>query len=97
MIIDRLIDRLLTDGVTEHELERAKNKYEAQYTYSNVHFARRAATLAMAVMHDEKPGDAVKAYRSLTPAEIEDTAHTVLNPRHACTLIYRPIFENEKN
>lgn len=89
--IDRLIDHLVTNGVTDHEVERAKNKYEAQYTYSNIHFARRASTLALAVMHGEEPGDTVRTYRSITRGEIEETARTLFIPDNACTLIYRPI------
>ena len=89
--IDRLTGLLVSDGVTAHEVERAKNKYEAQYTYSNVHFARRASTLAMAVMHGEKLGDAVDAYRSLTGSEIESTACAILTPERSATVIYRPI------
>ncbi len=88
--IDRLIETLCRDGVTTHEVERAKNKYESQYTYSNIHFARRAQTLATALMHNETPGDTVKTYRSLTPEIIDNTARTIFNPSRSSTIIYCP-------
>lgn len=88
--IDGELQRLVDDGVTEHELQRAKNKYESQQLFNNLHYASRANNLAMAMMHGEQPGDNVSAYRALTTADINDTARRILDPARRLTLTYRP-------
>lgn len=88
--IDRELERLVTDGVTEHELERAKNKFESQHTFGNLHYVNVAGTLAMEAMHEEKPGDSVVSYRALTKTDIDTHARMILNPSRRMTLIYRP-------
>lgn len=86
--IDREIGLLTRDGVTPYELERAANKYEANYNNSNIHYARVGLNLAMAVMHGEQPGETVKKYRNLTPDIVNDTARQVLSPERKMTLSY---------
>lgn len=88
--IDSELRLLVADGVTGHELERAKNKYESQHTFNNLHYANRANTLAMAMMHKELPGDNVAAYRALTVDDLNATASGIFLPDHRLTLIYRP-------
>lgn len=90
--IDRQLRLLVDDGVTEHELQRAKNKYESQHTFNNLHYANRANALAMAVMHNEKPDGHIELYRSLTTAALNDTARSILSPDRRLTLIYRPLY-----
>ena len=45
---------------------------------------------AMAEMHGEDINEIVPAYRRVTTAMIATTARRVIDPAHACTLIYRP-------
>lgn len=88
--IDNELSRLTDSGVTPHEVERAVNKFESSNLFSNLHFAQRAQTLAMDVMHGEKYGDKIRAYRTITPDEVADTARDILSPEKKMTLIYRP-------
>lgn len=88
--IDRELAALVGHGVSAHELERAKNKFESQYTFGNLHYANVAGTLALETMHGERPGDSVAAYRSLTVGEIDRYARAILDPSRRLTLIYRP-------
>lgn len=92
-LIDEELGRFsMSDGcVTPHELERAKNKYESQYTFGMLHYAQRAATIAMAVMHGEQPGDTVKAYRSLSPGFVNDVAVSMFDLMPRFELVYRPV------
>ncbi|MCM1448793.1 MAG: insulinase family protein [Clostridiales bacterium] len=93
-LIDGELHRILTEGgrVTAYELERAKNKYESQYTFGMLHYAQRASVIAQAVMHGEQVGDTVKAYRSLTVDDINDTAARMFAPvTPRVELIYRPV------
>lgn len=90
---DRLSYRLAEarpDGVTPYEVERAINRFASDFTFSSLSYLQRAQALAMAEMHGEDINEIVPAYRRVTTAMIATTARRVLNPRHACTLIYRP-------
>ncbi len=89
--IGRELDRLIDSGVTGHELERAKNKFESQYTFGNLHYANIAGNLALETMHGERPGASVAAYRALTKTDVDRYARTILDSSRRMTLIYRPI------
>lgn len=78
------------DGVTPYEVERSINRFASDFTFSSLGYLQRAQSLAMAEMHGEDINDIVPAYRRVTTAMIATTARRVLDPHHACTLIYRP-------
>ena len=77
-------------GVTPYEVERAINRFASDFTFSSLSYLQRAQSLAMAEMHGEDINDIVPAYRRVTTAMIANTARRVIDPHHACTLIYRP-------
>lgn len=77
-------------GVTPYEVERAINRFASDFTFSSLSYLQRAQALAMAEMHGEDINEIVPAYRRVTTAMIANTARRVLDPTHACTLIYRP-------
>lgn len=77
-------------GVTPYEVERAINRFASDFTFSSLSYLQRAQALAMAEMHGEDINEIVPAYRRVTTAMIATTARRVINPAHACTLIYRP-------
>ena len=72
------------------EVERAINRFASDFTFSSLSYLQRAQTLAMAEMHGEDINDIVPAYRRVTTSSVVATARRVLDPCHACTLIYRP-------
>ena len=78
------------DGVTPYEVERAINRFASDFTFSSLSYLQRAQALAMAEMHGEDINEIVPAYRRVTTAMIATTARRVIDPAHACTLIYRP-------
>jgi len=87
--IEHELQTLVNEGITEHELERAKNKFESQKTFNDLHYANLANTLAIDTMHGEAPGDNVTAYRALTTADIATAARTIISPTRRLTLKYR--------
>ena len=54
-------------------------------------YLQRAQALAMAEMHGEDINEIVPSYRRVTTSSIVNTARRILDPRRACTLIYRPL------
>ena len=86
--IDSELNKLLADGVTEYELERAANKYESTHTFNNLHYARAGLNLAMACMHGEQPEDPVTKYRSLTPEAVNATARKLFKHHSRVILSY---------
>lgn len=86
--IDTEINKLISDGVSNYELERAANKYESTHTFNNLHYARTGVNLAMALMHGERPEDPVSKYRSLTPGFVSETARMLFNPDARVILSY---------
>ena len=86
--LDRLSYNLT--GVTPYEVERAINRFASDFTFSSLSYLQRAQALAMAEMHGEDINEIVPAYRRVTTAMIATTARRVIDPAHACTLIYRP-------
>ena len=78
------------DGVSPFEVERAINRFASDFTFSSLSYLQRAQALAMGEMHGEDINDIVPAYRRVTTSSVVATARRVLDPRHACTLIYRP-------
>ncbi|MDE6397002.1 MAG: insulinase family protein, partial [Muribaculaceae bacterium] len=57
---------LLRQPVSEHELQRLKNRQASMFVMSNMDYISRAQTIAMAEMHDETPGSQLRRYLSLT-------------------------------
>lgn len=78
-------------GVTPFEVERAINRFASDFTFSSMSYLQRAQALAMAEMHGEDINEIVPSYRRVTTSSIVNTARRILDPRRACTLIYRPL------
>lgn len=77
-------------GVTSFEVERAINRFASDFTFSSLSYLQRAQSLAIAEMHGEDINEIVPSYRRVTTASIVNTARRILDPNHACTLIYLP-------
>ena len=92
--INNLLGELAAEAPSGRELERCKNTVESDRTFSMLPLLQRAQTYAMAEMHSEAPGDALRRYRALTPAVVRDTAASLFRPERARTLIYRPAVTN---
>lgn len=76
--------------VSEYELERTKNRYESTFTMENVGLIWRAQNLAQAVYHGEDINDNVTRYRSITAAQIAQTARRLFLDHAPAIVICRP-------
>lgn len=77
-------------GITDRELTRAVNRYESNHQFSMLSYLTRAQELALSGMHGEDINSRVAAYRSVTTADVASATESIINPSHACTLIYLP-------
>lgn len=89
LIGDELRD-LARGPVAQSELDRALNRFEANFSFSNVHFLSRAQAIASYEIRDEDINDVVRLYRGLTPAALRQTASEIFNPERSSTLVYLP-------
>ena len=82
------IRRLTDEEVSEHELERALNRFESNLTFSHINYTSKCRDLAMAEIHGEDLNRQAALYRRITPADIRRVA-ALLQPRRSATLLYR--------
>lgn len=95
--VDSAIDLLLTkvnaltalDPVSEHELQRLKNRQSSMFVLGNLDYLSRAQTLASAEIHHLDPLDPLGAYLDLTVDDITRSANDIFCAHHA-TLITHP-------
>lgn len=89
--VQKEVDRLLWEGVTEAELQKVKNKTESMIAFEDMSLMNRANSLA----YYELLGDAqlmnteLDRYAAVTVSELLDRARQVLRPSHANILYYR--------
>ena len=82
------IEKLLADGVTEHELERAKNKSESERTFSLLRQGTRASEIAIAEHHGESIEALAARYRQTSVDTVNATARHIFSPEKCNKLIY---------
>lgn len=84
------IDRVLNEKITDYELDKVKNKYEASIVFGETSILNKAMNLG----YYEMLGDAatinteVDRYRSVTADDIVRTAAALLSENNASTLRY---------
>ncbi len=89
--VDREIALLVAEGVTDEELQKAKNKIESAVQFEDMALLSRAANLAFY----ELLGDAAEIntelsrYQAVTQEEVAEAAKKVLRPEGSSTLLYR--------
>ncbi len=84
------LSEIADNGVTQHELDRALNRFESDNTFANLSYLSIAQALAMAEIHGENLNSYVENYRALTAEDINRAAGEILSPQLSSTLIYRP-------
>ncbi len=88
--ISEEIEKMKTSLPEGKELEKVKNKFEANHIYNNTETQNRAIHLSFY----ELLGDAgfinheVENYRSVTPEQVQQTANNVFKPQNCSTLYY---------
>lgn len=82
---------VIEEGVTEHEMERLKNRQYAMFVISNMACVTCAQTIAEAEMHGERPGARLRRYGSLTPDDLVRVARQIFDNSKPAVLFYRPL------
>jgi predicted Zn-dependent peptidase len=89
--IEKELEALLKAGLTEQEIEKAKNKTEAQITFEDMHLLSRANNLAFY----ELLGDAgmmneeLERYQNINIAALEKEALAIFDKNNCSTLFYK--------
>lgn len=84
------LELLKTEPVGDYELEKVKNKFEANNVFGEINVLNKAMNLA----YFEMLGDAsminseVAEHNSVTPAEIREASQRVFRPENSSTLLY---------
>lgn len=81
---------IFTEGITEHELQRIKNKQLSTFVMSNMACMTCAMTIAEAEMHNESPEFKISAIQRLTIQQIEETAKNIFERTQPSIVYYRP-------
>lgn len=82
--------RLAEPGnVTERELERAKNRYESEFTFSSMSYLDKAQGLARAEMQGDDLNSMVRMQRQVTARGVAEAVAEIMRPEREATLIYR--------
>ena len=88
--IERELDRMKQERVSEYELEKVKNKMEANIEYGEMNYLTKAMNLAT----NEILGDAALInsqadfYRAVTSAQIQEVAQQLFRPDNCSVLNY---------
>ena len=87
------IDRLKTERVTEHELQRTKNQFARDYLLSRESNQQKAAQLGHAVVihRDITTADAeYEIFQNVTAADVQRVARTYFRPENRLVLTLMP-------
>lgn len=90
------LEELQNTPVSEYELKKVKNKFEANTIFGELNIMNKALNMCyynmlgdMSLLNGE-----VSIYRAITKEQIEETAQEVFQPQRSSTLIYIPNREN---
>jgi zinc protease len=86
-------DRLKTEPITEHELQRAKNQFARDYILGRESNQQKALQLAHAIVihHDVKTADGeFDIFQKLTTADVQRVAKTFFTPENRVVLTLMP-------
>lgn len=89
--IEEEILRIQQDSITEREINKVVNSFEAEHLVSNLNYADKAANLAYheLIGSAEDINTEVDRYKNLTPRDIQQSAQDVLKQHNCTTLYYR--------
>jgi predicted Zn-dependent peptidase len=83
--------KLASEPVGDYELEKVKNKFEAETTFGELNVMNKAMNLGFYAMLDDLPliNKEVAIYRSFTATELLAEASAMFIPERSSTLIYK--------
>jgi len=90
-LIDLEINKLLAEGITEEEHQKAKNQLESVLVYGEIELLNRATNLAYATLlgDTEIVNRESAEIEAVTKEEVEKVAKTIFAPQRARTLLYK--------
>jgi predicted Zn-dependent peptidase len=91
--LESVIERIKSEGVTEAELEKSKNKTEARMISSRLTVQGKADQLAHAaiIFHDpDRVNTILEEYREISVHDVQQAARTYLVAENRSTVIYQP-------
>ena len=88
--IERELDRMKQELVSEYELEKVKNKVEANIEYSEMNYLTKAMNLATnEILNDANLiNSQVGFYRSVTTTQIQEVSQQIFRPENCSVLNY---------
>ena len=88
--IDSFIEEVVNDGVTPHELQRAKNQFESNQIYDNVSNRAKAQNMAMNHFHCQTYEPRAQNVNNMTVDFINGAARRIFRPDNRSTVLYLP-------
>lgn len=85
------LETLATSEPDESELEKVKNRFEAEQTFKSINFLNNAVNMAYfeLLSRAEEVNTEVSAYRAVSPASIRRVASEILRPENCSVLYYK--------
>jgi hypothetical protein len=89
--IMNILEELSSTAVPSYEMEKVKNKFEANSVMANTNILNKATSLCLF----EMLGDAdlmnheVEAYRNISSGDVIEAARKYINPTNCSTLYYK--------
>jgi len=88
--IERELDRMKQDRVPDYELEKVKNKVEANIVYGEMNYLTKAMNLATNEILDDASliNSQVESYRAVTSEQIQEVSQHIFRPENCSVLNY---------
>lgn len=85
------LDAIKQHDVSNHELEKVKNRYESEQIFNNINYLNVATNLAYFEMLNraEDLNEEVGKYRGVDAGQIRRVAEECFQPSNCCTLLYK--------
>lgn len=85
------LDEIKQHDVSNHELEKVKNRYESEQIFNNINYLNVATNLAYFEMLNraEDLNEEVRKYRAVDAGQIRRVAEECFLPSNCCTLLYK--------
>lgn len=88
--IDSFINSIVTEGVTDRELQRAKNQFKSNLVFGNVSNQAKAMNIALNHFHGETYESRSENVMNMTADFINSTARRIFTPANRSTILYLP-------
>ncbi len=90
-LLEAEASRPALDGdISEHELQRIRNRFASDYTFGIMDYLSVAQALIQADAQNEDINTATERYNAVTAEEISEAVRRYIRPERSRTLIYRP-------